>query len=69
MSDDISQLANRVGGGGGCEGQWGSKLLLSLHYLVQEEGQGGGLRSLPLNLTHKSTFKTSVPIGGVKPFS
>jgi hypothetical protein len=43
---DISQLASRVGGGG--EVEWGSKLPISLHYSAKGEGQGGGLRSLPL---------------------
>jgi hypothetical protein len=42
---DISQLASRVGGG---EGEWGNKLSISLHYLAHGEGQGEGLRSLPL---------------------
>jgi hypothetical protein len=45
---DISQLASSVGEGG--EGSWGSKLPISLHYLAQGEGQGGGLRSLPLSI-------------------
>ncbi len=30
------------------EVEWGIKLPISLHYLAQGEGQGGGLRSLPL---------------------
>ena len=41
---DVSQLASRVGG----EGEWGSELPISLHYLAQVEGQEGELRSLPL---------------------
>ncbi len=40
---DISQLDSRVG-----EGEWGTKVPISLHYLAQGEGQLGGLRSLPL---------------------
>jgi hypothetical protein len=37
----ISQLASRVGGGGG-EGELGKILSISLHYLAQGERQGGG---------------------------
>jgi hypothetical protein len=33
---------------GAVEGEWGSKLPISLHYLAQGEGQGGGLRSVLL---------------------
>jgi hypothetical protein len=36
---DISQLAGRVERG---EGEWGSKLPVSLNYLVQGEGEGQG---------------------------
>jgi hypothetical protein len=46
----ISQLASRVGGRGG-EGEWGSDLPISIHYLAQGEGQGGGLRSPSLTMT------------------
>ncbi len=41
---DISQLASRVGG----KREWGTKLPTTLYYLAQEEGQGGGLLSIPL---------------------
>jgi hypothetical protein len=41
---DILQIASRVGG----EGEWDTKLPISLHYLAQGEGQRGGLCSLPL---------------------
>jgi hypothetical protein len=43
---NISQLASRVGGGGG-EEEWGTKVPILLHYQAQGEGQGGGLQSLP----------------------
>ncbi len=39
--------------GGGGEGEWGTKLPISLHYLAQGEGQGGGLGSLPLAQTEE----------------
>jgi hypothetical protein len=47
--------ASKQGGGGGKggEGDWGNKLPISLHYLAQGEGQGGGLRSLPLDSWQK----------------
>jgi hypothetical protein len=38
--------------GGGVEGEWGSKVPISLHFLAQGEGQGRGLRSLPLVALH-----------------
>ncbi len=40
-----SYLARRGG-----EGEWGSKLPISLHYLTKGEGSGRGLRSLPLQI-------------------
>ncbi len=42
---------------GGGEGEWGSKLPISLHYLAQGEGQGWGLRSLPLYYTERRKTK------------
>ncbi len=40
-------------GGGGREVEWGNELPISLHYLAQGEGQGGGgVCSLPLCHTH-----------------
>ncbi len=48
VSDTVFQAREKGGG----EGEWGSKLPKSLHYLAQGEGQGGGLRSLLLGLTH-----------------
>ncbi len=47
---DTSQVASMGGGG------WDNKLPISLHYLALGEGQGGGLRSLPL---HKSELNAT----------
>jgi hypothetical protein len=34
----ISQLVSRMGGGGGGEGEWGTKVPISLHYLTSGRG-------------------------------
>jgi hypothetical protein len=47
---DISQIA--CGGGGGVEGEWGTKLPISLHYLAQGKGQRGGV--FPLMTLHEN---------------
>ncbi len=58
---DISQIASRVGGRGG-DWERGSKLPISLHYLVQGEGTAGGLRSLPLALPSSPAKMGKTPI-------
>ncbi len=55
---------------GAVEGEWGSKLPISLHYLAQGEGQGGGFGSVPLIRSsppppYTHTLQYQCPLEGV----